>query len=201
MAGGVLLAAGGGDASGRASAGGVLLCLLAGLSYAAYALLNQRMVAHAPASSITLAAFGVAALLAVPAAALQAGPALPGARDLAAAAYTGIVAAGIAYLLFSHALHHVTPATGVTLALGEPVVAGLLALLVLHEPLGATVAAGLAAVVAGVVGVVRAELRAAVSRSGAATPRCPPAARGRRAARSPAAAPCPRAAASWRPRR
>jgi DME family drug/metabolite transporter len=164
IAGGVLLSAGGGALS--VSLPGIALCLAAGLSYAVYTLLNKRMVGHAPASSITLAAFALAALVALPAAALQDGLPAPGAADLAAAAYAGIVTAGVGYLLFSHALGHLSPATGVTLALAEPVVAFGLAVTVLGEPAGAAAVAGLALVVAGVLGVVRAELGPAVSRAG-----------------------------------
>ena len=76
------------------------------------------------------------------------------------AAYTGIVTAGVGYLLFSFALHHVRPATAVTLALTEPVVAFVLAVLLLGEPASAAGVGGLALVVAGVLGVVRSELAA-----------------------------------------
>lgn len=156
IAGGVLLSAGAGEL--EVSVSGVALCLAAGLSYAIYTLLNKRMVGRVPASSITLAAFAVAALIALPAAALQAGMPAPGPRDLVAAAYTGMVTAGVGYLLFSHALRHISPATGVTLALTEPVVAFVLAVAVLGEPAGLAAVAGLGLVVAGVLGVVRAEL-------------------------------------------
>lgn len=171
IAGGVLLALGGGaagDPGGAGDAGGgpgfswpgTLLCLAAGLSYAVYTLLNKRMVGRAPAGSITLGAFALAALLAVPAAAAQAGAPALALRDLLAVAYTGIVTAGVGYLLFSHALRHIAPATGVTLALAEPVVAFALAVFVLGEPAGAAAITGLALVVAGVLGVVRVELAA-----------------------------------------
>lgn len=156
IGGGVLLSAGG--ATLQVSLPGVLLCLASGLSYAVYTLLNKRMVGHAPASAITLAAFASAALLAVPVAALQYGAPAVSLRELAAVAYTGIVTAGLGYLLFSHALRHIAPATGVTLALAEPVVAFLLAVLVLGEPAGMASVSGLVLVVAGVLGVVRAEL-------------------------------------------
>jgi DME family drug/metabolite transporter len=156
IAGGGLLTAGGGAQA--VSASGVALCLAAGLSYAVYALLNQRMVGHAPASAITLSAFALAALVALPAAAWHAGAPAPGLRDLAAAAYTGVVTAGIGYLLFSLALHHIRPATGVTLALTEPVVAFTLAVLLLGETASVPALLGLALVVAGVLGVVRSEL-------------------------------------------
>lgn len=161
VAGGVLMSVGGSGAA-ALSLPGIALCLLSGLSYAVYTLLNQRMVvARIPAAVITLAAFGIAAPLGVTAAALQLGlPALTQ-RDLAATAYTGIVAAGVAYLLYSHALRHVSPATGVTLALAEPVVAFGLALAVLGESAGGASVAGLGLVLAGVLGVVRLELRGA----------------------------------------
>lgn len=164
ITGGVLLSSGAGAVA--ISAPGVALCLVSGLSYAAYTLLNKRMVGHAPAPSITLAAFAVAGLLALPAAALQAGLPALGMRDLVAVSYTGVVTAGLGYLLFSVALHHVQPATAVTLALTEPVVAFVLALTVLGEPASVAAFAGLALVVAGVLGVVRSELS---SQPGAAT--------------------------------
>ena len=72
-------------------------------------------------------------MVALPAAWLQAGWPAPGARDLAATAYTGIVTAGVGYLLYSMAMRHIAPATGVTLALAEPVTAFVLAVLVVGE--------------------------------------------------------------------
>ena len=156
IAGGVLLSLGGG--ADAVSPPGVALCLGSGLSYAVYTLLNKRMVGHAPASSITLAAFGLAALMALPAAAFHAGWPSLDVRDIIAVVYTGMVTAGIGYLLFSFALHHVRPATAVTLALTEPVVAFLLAVLLLDEPASVAAVSGLALVVAGVFGVVRSEL-------------------------------------------
>lgn len=74
------------------------------------------------------------------------------------AAYTGVVTAGLPYLLFSLALRHITPATGVTLALCEPVVAFALSVSVLEERPAASAYVGLFLVVVGVLGVVRQEL-------------------------------------------
>lgn len=156
IAGGVLLSTAGGVR--ELSAWGVLLCLLAGLSYAAFTLLNKTLVGHAPASSIMLVAFAVATLVALPGAAFEAGAPTLGARDLAAVAYTGVVTAGLAYLLYTHALRHIAPATGVTLALAEPVVAFALAALLLSEPVHAASFGGLLLVLGGVLGVVRSEL-------------------------------------------
>lgn len=156
IAGGVLFSVGSGSAA--LSLPGMALCLASGLSYAVYTLLNKHMVGRAPASSIVLAAFVVAALVAVPTAATQTGwPTLTG-RDLIAVAYTGVVTAGAGYLLFSFALHHIRPATAVTLALTEPVVAFALAVLVLGEPTSWLSLGGLVLVLTGVLGVVRSEM-------------------------------------------
>lgn len=158
-AGGVLMTLGGDWRTKGFDGVGILLCLLSGLSYAAYTLLNTRMARVAPASTITLQAFGVAAAVALPVAWLVGGaPAFTGA-DLAAVAYTGVVTAGVPYLLFSQALRHITPATGVTLALCEPVVAFGLAVLVIGERPAPTAYLGLLWVVCGVLWVVRQELR------------------------------------------
>jgi DME family drug/metabolite transporter len=157
-AGGVLMTLGGARDAAGAGAGGILLCLLSGLSYAAYTLLNQRMARVAAASTITFRAFSVAAAVALPAAWLAGGTPVFTGADLAAVAYTGVVTAGLPYLLFSHALRHITPATGVTLALCEPVVAFGLSVGVLGERPSALAYLGLLLVVCGVLGVVRQEL-------------------------------------------
>lgn len=53
VAGGVLMTLGGSGQTKGVHAPGIALCLLSGLSYAAYTLLNQRMAHAAPASTIT----------------------------------------------------------------------------------------------------------------------------------------------------
>ena len=161
IAGGALMTLAGGTGATEASAWGIALCLASGLSYAGYSLLNKSLVHSAPAASVTLRVFAFAALLALPAAWIDSGgaPALS-VRDLVAVVYVGVVTAGVAYLLFSHALRHISAATGVTLALGEPVVAFVLAILVVGEQPAPIAFGGLLLVIAGVWLVVRAELRA-----------------------------------------
>ena len=68
--------------------------------------------------------------------------------------YLGLVSTGIAYLLFSHALRHLSGATGVTLALAEPVAAFALAVVVVGERPGWAAFAGLGLVLMGLVLVV-----------------------------------------------
>ena len=159
VAGGVLLTLGGAGTKVEVAWTGVLLCLLSGLSYAVYTLLNKRLAHALPAATITFWAFSVAAVLALPVAWAAAGTPVLGAREAAAVAYTGIVTAGVSYLLFSVALRHITPATGVTLALTEPAVAFVLAMAFLGERFTLLGVAGFLCVVAGVLAVVRAEIR------------------------------------------
>ncbi len=162
VGGGVLMTlAGGGSAQGGVDFAGVALCLLAGLSYAVYTLASQRLLRAAPPAAVTLYAFGVAAALALPAAWWESGvPAFQGA-DLPAVLYVGVATAGVAYLLYSHALRHIAAASAVTLALAEPVVAFMLAVVVVGERPSAWAFLGLLLVVAGVLAVVRNELAAA----------------------------------------
>jgi DME family drug/metabolite transporter len=163
VAGGVLMVLSG-NGSGRGdlqlNAGGVGLCLVAGLSYAAYALINQSLVRQAAPSTVTLLVFGTAALLAVPAALAWVGPlAAMSSGSWMVVAYLGVVATGVAYLLFSSALRYISGATGVTLALAEPLTAFALAVLVVNEQPAAGAFAGLGLVLAGLAVVIWAEVR------------------------------------------
>ncbi|MBX9870791.1 MAG: DMT family transporter [Burkholderiaceae bacterium] len=162
VTGGVLMSLSAGSAGGlRADPLGLGLCLLSGLSWGCYSLLNAALLRQMPAGRVTLWAFGLAALLALPLAGWDSGWPMLQPSDVMAVLYVGLLTAGVAYLLFSHALHHISAATGVTLALGEPVVAFVLAVLVLGEQSGAWALPGLLLVLAGVGLVVRVELLAA----------------------------------------
>ena len=168
VAGGTLMTLAGGGATAGIAAGGIALCLLAGLSYAAYTLLSQRLLRVMAPSAVTLHAFAVAAALALPAAWWEAGAPSASATDVLALLYVGVVTAGVAYLLFSHGLRHVSAASAVTLALGEPVVAFVLAVTVVGERPSGWAFLGLLLVVAGVLAVVRGELSGAARKPGPA---------------------------------
>lgn len=141
------------------SAFGVVMCLTAGLSYAVYALVNKHMVSTAPAGAVTAAVFVTAAALALPIALLLAGVPQITSQELAIVAWLGVMSTAVAYLLLSHALRHISGATGVALALAEPVTAFVLAIVVVGERPGWLAFGGLVAVLAGLVVVVRSELR------------------------------------------
>lgn len=169
VTGGVLMVTGpAADGPARFSAEGTALCLTAGLAYAVYATLNQRMVTRAAPATVTGIVFTLAALMAVPLAGWLSGasgwPEVTSRTDLALTLsvllWLGVAATGVAYLCFSHALRHIPAATGVTLALAEPVTAFLLAVLLVGERPGLTAAIGLLAVLGGLLLVMKSEWRA-----------------------------------------
>ena len=147
-------------AEASASVSGIVLCLLAGLSYALYARLTKAIVDGVPdrIGTATGAVFTLAALFATPAAALLAGRPAVSPTDLPVLLWLGVASTGVAYLLFAAGLRHVTSATGVALALAEPLAAVGFALLLVGERPGGIALAGLAAVLLGLAVLVRAEL-------------------------------------------
>lgn len=164
---GTLLAVGGGSLMVLPAAGdslqvnglGIGLCLGAGLSYATYTLTSQRLVRQLPPAAVTFWIFSAAAMLAVPAAFMLSGRLALAPAGWLVVGYLGLVATGLAYLLFSHALQYISAASGVTLALGEPVTAFALAVWLVHERPAPLAFAGLAMVLAGLLLVVWVEAR------------------------------------------
>ena len=141
-------------------AGGAALCLVAGLAYALYARLTKRLIERATASvgTPTAVVFTLAALLALPFALAIAGPPTLLARDVVVLLWLGPIGTGVAYLLFSTGLRSIASATGVALALAEPVAAFGFALLLVGERPGAVAVGGLVVVLAGLAVLVRAEI-------------------------------------------
>ena len=143
----------------RFDAAGMALCLAAGLSYAGYTLVSKHLIGISSPVMATFCVFTVAAVIAVPIAALTAGPFSATGSTWLMVAYLGLIATGISYLLFSHALRHVSAATGVTFALAEPVTAFVLAIVVVGERPMPAAFGGLALVIAGLLLVVWLETR------------------------------------------
>lgn len=138
---------------------GIVLCLASGLTYALYTLLNKNLVQHASPAVATLGVFLVGALLALPIAGIWAGPLQITVSGWLMVGFLGIASTGVAYLLFTTGLRSISAASGVSLALMEPLTAFLLALAVVGERPGTLAYAGLAALLAGLVLVIRAETR------------------------------------------
>lgn len=158
VAGGVMMVLSKGTGA-APSAAGLGLCLLAGLSYASYALVNKRLVSQAPTGWVNFCVFTGAALLALPVAALLAGMPQWTLPSLAVVAYLGVVVSGLAYVAFSSGLRHIAGATSVTLTLVEPVAAFVLAVAIVGERQPLASWSGLGLVLLGLLVVIRAELR------------------------------------------
>src|SRR4051812_26846052 len=140
-AGVAVLALGGGGAD--VSLPGVALAVTAGGAYATYTLAAKRLMrdGHAP-ESVMGAAFGLGALILLPAL-IASGPGWLGhPGGIALAPFLGTVPTALAYLLFANGLRRLTASETATLTLAEPLTAGLLGAVVLSEPLTSASLAG-----------------------------------------------------------
>lgn len=140
-------------------ANGLMLCGAAGLAYACHTMASKHLIGITTPELATFSVFTTAALIAVPVAALTAGAFSAPASTWLMVGYLGVVATGVSYLLFSHALRHVAVTTCVTLTLAEPVTAFLLAIMVVGERPQALAFGGLGLVVAGLLLVVWGDAR------------------------------------------
>jgi drug/metabolite transporter, DME family len=149
-AGVALLVLAGGNAD--VSAPGVALAVTAGGAYAVYALAAKRLLAagHAP-ESVMAAAFGLGALVLLPALIATQPTWLLHADGIALALFLGIVPTAVAYLLFARGLRRLSASETATLTLAEPLTAGVLGAVVLAEPLSGPAVAGAGLVLAGLV--------------------------------------------------
>jgi len=141
----------GGDAVSGGAPQGILLALTGGLAYASYAIASKRAIARGHGSTPVMGVmFGLAGLVLVPIA-LGTGAALF--ADPLSSALVGYLAIGplaIAYLLFGFGVRALPASSAATIALLEPAVATLLAVLVLGEGIAAIGWAGFALVIASV---------------------------------------------------
>ncbi|MDH6226835.1 EamA family transporter [Streptomyces sp. MJP52] len=147
-------AAGAGSArAGAGSAGatvlGVGLGLVAGLTYALYAWAAHRLISRGvPSGAAMGAVFGLGGLLLVPVLLATGAPLLASWSGAAVGLYMALVPMFTGYVLFGWGLAHVPASTATTLSLLEPVVAAVLAVLVVGERLPLLGWVGIALVVA-----------------------------------------------------
>lgn len=163
-----LLALAGGDA--QVSGPGVLLAVVAGGAYAVYTLSAKRLLVdgHAP-EAVMAVAFGLGAVLLLPALLFSGAGWLLSADGLALAAFLGVVPTALAYVLFARGLRRLSAAETATLTLAEPLTAGLLGAVVLAEAFTERSVAGAALVLAGLlVLALRLPARAVPAAEGAA---------------------------------
>jgi DME family drug/metabolite transporter len=127
-----------GSASGPHALAGTLAALGSGLAYAASTVLSQRLAAAGDAFTLTGAASIVGSLTLLPAAAV-AGLAFPlDSRSATALLYLGVVPTVLAYALFFGGLRTTSAEVAAVLTLLEPLVATLLAVVLLGETLAAS---------------------------------------------------------------
>ena len=118
---------------------GIALALCAGASFAAYTVSAKRLMVRgaAPAESMATA-FGGGALLLLPVLAVAGVAWLGAPRGAGIALWLGLATVSFAYVLFGRGLRVLPAGPVATLILAEPLVATILGVLVLGEPLGAS---------------------------------------------------------------
>lgn len=156
VGGGVVLvvAQSGGDS--QVDALGVAFALAAGAGYALYSITSKVTMESGLVPTAALAApFTVGAIVVVVLASREPYGWLTSPDGLAMATHLGILATGVAYVLFGYGLHRLTTATTVTLVLTEPLTASLLAVVVLDENISPAGWVGIVLVLVGLITVGR----------------------------------------------
>ncbi|MGC9220043.1 MAG: DMT family transporter [Solirubrobacteraceae bacterium] len=150
IAGVLLLGSAARSVAGHDPLAGVACALVAGGGYGVYAWAGGRLIAAGRPSRPALASiFSLASLMLVPAMFIIGPGPLWHPRGLVILAYLAVLPMAAAYVLFGYGLRGMAASTATTLALAEPVVATLLATLVLGERLQARAWAGLAVIAVG----------------------------------------------------
>lgn len=145
---GVILLAFGGSHLGATTSGtlfpGVILGLVAGFAYALYTYCSTRAIRIGHSSDATMGAmFGTGALGLLPVLIAFGAPILHSAGSMSLAVYLIIGPMFVAYVLFGRGLRTTSSSTATTITLLEPVVATLLAVLIVGEVLSPVSWAGL----------------------------------------------------------
>lgn len=147
VAGCSLLALSGGEVA--VNAGGMLLALGAGGSYALFALMTKALLHdHAP-ETVTAVVFSLGALLLLPLLFFVDISWLARPSGLMAALWLGVIATALAYLMYTRGLAQTPVATAVTLSLAEPLTAALLGIFLLGESVTGSILAGMALIFSG----------------------------------------------------
>lgn len=152
---------------------GVALGLLAGVTYALYSWGAARVMRRGlPSRTVMGAVFGAGGVLLLPVLLLTGAPIVASWSNVAAMAYLAVVPMFLGYVLFGRGLAAVPASTATTLSLLEPVVAAVIAVLVLHERLSAPGWSGMAIVLASLV-LLTADSRRVGARTASSPARSP----------------------------
>lgn len=157
------VAAAGSEASTPA---GVVLGLVAGMTYSLYSWAAHRVInAGVPSRPVMGTVFGIGGLLLMPVLAATGAPLLGSWQNLSVGVYMAVVPMFAGYVFFGWGLARVRASTATTLSLTETVVAAVLAVVVVGERLPAPAWAG-AALIAGSLVVLTLPARAQRPRQG-----------------------------------
>ncbi|KGR91733.1 transporter [Ureibacillus massiliensis 4400831 = CIP 108448 = CCUG 49529] len=117
---------------------GILMALGAGLSFAGYTLISRTLVEKHSSISVVAIVFTLSAIWLSPLLFIFDMSWIMSLQGVGVSLQLGIMATGIAYLLFARGLKNVSSSTAVTLALAEPLTAALLGVFLLEETLNIT---------------------------------------------------------------
>ncbi|MES2170083.1 MAG: EamA family transporter [Actinomycetota bacterium] len=138
---------------------GVALGLLAGFAYALYAYASSRALATRHGGRAVMGGmFGLGALLLLPVLVVTGEPLLQSGRTIGIAAYLVLGPMFLAYLLFAIGLARLRSSVATTITLIEPLVATVLAVVVVGERLTVEGWTGLALILVGVAAMATARL-------------------------------------------
>ncbi len=113
---------------------GILLGLVAGLTYASYSWAGKSLIHQGLHGKSAMASqFGIAALLLLPSLALTGDNLFSGSINTSVALYMAVIPMFVGYLLFGFGLKYVDASTATLLTLLEPVIATLLAIVIVRE--------------------------------------------------------------------
>ncbi|MEU0626242.1 EamA family transporter [Streptomyces sp. NPDC005989] len=135
--------------SARQTVVGVLLGLVAGLTYAVYAWAAHRLITRGVTSRAAMGAvFGLGGLMLLPVLLATGAPLLASWTNAGVGIYMALVPMFTGYVLFGYGLSRIPVSTATTLSLLEPAVAAVFAVLVVGEHLPALGWTGVALVIA-----------------------------------------------------
>lgn len=130
---------------------GMLLAIGAGAAYATFSLLSKGLLENHPAEMVMAVIFSLGALMLAPLLLTQDLAWLAQPNGLGAVLWLGLMATGLAYVLFGKGLQLTPVATAVTLSLGEPLTAATLGVLVLGEHVTLQAGLGIVLIFSGLV--------------------------------------------------
>ncbi len=117
---------------------GIVMALGAGLSFASYTFISRSLVENHSSLSVVAVVFTLSAIWLSPFLFVFDMSWIMSLRGVGVSLQLGMMATGIAYLLFAKGLVHVSSSTAVTFSLAEPLTAALLGVFLLGESLTIT---------------------------------------------------------------